>query len=81
MKKTFHRYFKKIMKIKIIKALLGVFTVLMSYKLVRNLLYFNKFFIWLIGLVFVGFNLNDYHLFKELLLIINDKKNYILHPY
>jgi hypothetical protein len=72
--------YNRLLKIKIIKALYGVITILLSYSLVRYFLYFNKLILWLIGLIFVGFNWSDYHIFKELRLIY-DLKNYILHPY
>jgi len=79
---TFHKLYKKIIKIKIIKALLGVITVLMSYKLVNYLFKFNKLIFYLFGLIFVtqgeGFNWNDYHVLNEMKLIWDSVKLYIL---
>jgi hypothetical protein len=66
------------MKIKIIKALLGVITVLMSYKLVNYLFKFNKLIFYLFGLIFVGFNWNDYHVLNEMKLIYDSVKLYLL---
>jgi hypothetical protein len=73
---TFHKLYKKI--IKIIKALLGVITVLMSYKLVNYLFKFNKLIFYLFGLIFVGFNWNDYHVLNEMKLIWDSVKLYFL---
>jgi hypothetical protein len=57
------------MKVKFIKALMTLISILMSYKIIKFLWYFNKAFIYLIGLVFVGFNWNDYRIFTEIKLI------------
>ena len=68
----------RLMKIKLIKALISVFTVLLSYSLIRYLWYFNKVIIYLFGLIFVGVNWNDYHIFKEIKLIYDSVVLYIL---
>jgi hypothetical protein len=41
----------------------------MSYKIIKFLWYFNKAFIYVLGLIFVGFNWSDYRLFTEIKLI------------
>jgi len=51
-----HKFYNKIMRIKLIKAVMGVFTVLMSYKIIKFIWYFNKAIIYIIGLLFVGVN-------------------------
>jgi hypothetical protein len=70
------------MKIKLIKALLGLFTVLMSYKLVNYLFKFNKLIFYLFGLIFVtqgeGINWNDYQVLNEMKLIWDSVKLYLL---
>jgi hypothetical protein len=70
--------YNRILKIKLVKALSGVITVLLSYSLIRYFIYFNKLIIWLIGLIFVGVNWSDYHLIKELKLIFDSIKLFIL---
>ena len=59
-------FVKSIMKVKIIKALIGVVVVLLGYKYVRYFLKFNKFIIYLLGLLFVSLNLNDYYIIQEI---------------
>jgi hypothetical protein len=73
-----HKMYNRILKIKLVKALSGVITVLLSYSLIRYFIYFNKLIIWLIGLIFVGVNWSDYHLIKELKLIFDSIKLFIL---
>jgi len=75
---TFHKLYKKIIKIKIIKALIGLITVVMSYKTVNYFFKFNKLIIYLFGLIFVGFNWNDYHVLNEIKLIWDSVILYIL---
>lgn len=65
----FGKIYKAITKFRIIRAVMALISVLMSYKIIKFLWYFNKAFIYLIGLVFVGFNWNDYRLFTEIKLI------------
>lgn len=75
---TFHKLTKNIMKIKLIKALIGLITVLMSYKIVNYFFKFNKLIIYLFGLIFVGFNWSDYHVLNEIKLIWDSLKLYFL---
>jgi hypothetical protein len=69
---------KKLMKIKIIKAFLGLITVIMSYKLVNYFFKFNKIIMYLLGLVFVGISWEDLKIFKSIKLIYDDFKLYVL---
>jgi hypothetical protein len=64
-----HNLYNSLMKIKFIKALMALLSVLMSYKIIKFLWYFNKAFIYILGLIFVGFNWSDYRLFTEIKLI------------
>ena len=73
-----HKFYNKIMKIKLIKALLGVVTIILSYSIIRNFIKFNKIIIYLCGLLFVGINWSDYHLLKELKLIYDSIVLYLL---
>jgi hypothetical protein len=73
-----HKFYNKIMKIKLIKALLGVVTIILSYSIIRNFIKFNKIIIYLFGLLFVGINWSDYHLLKEMKLIYDSIVLYIL---
>jgi hypothetical protein len=64
-----HKIYNTLMKIKFIKALMALISVLMSYKIIKFLWYFNKAIIYVLGLIFVGFNWSDYRLFTEIKLI------------
>jgi hypothetical protein len=64
-----HKIYNTLMKIKFIKALMALISVLMSYKIIKFLWYFNKAIIYVLGLIFVGFNWTDYRLFTEIKLI------------
>ena len=64
-----HKIYNSILKIRFIKALMTLISVLMSYKIIKFLWYFNKAFVYVLGLIFVGFNWSDYRLFTEIKLI------------
>jgi len=66
------------MRIKLIKAVMGVFTVLMSYKIIKFIWYFNKAIIYIIGLLFVGVNWSDYRIISEIKLIYDSLVLYLL---
>jgi hypothetical protein len=57
------------MKVKFIKALMTLISVLMSYKIIKFLWYFNKAIIYVLGLIFIGFNWSDYRIITEIKLI------------
>jgi hypothetical protein len=82
MLKNFHKFtnrlYNKLLKIKLVKAIIPVFTVLLSYSIVRYFLYFNKLIIWLLGFIVVGFNWNDYQFLKEIKLLWDSLKLYVL---
>jgi archaellum component FlaC len=63
------RLYDSLMKVKFIKALMTLISVLMSYKIIKFLWYFNKAFIYILGLIFVGFNWSDYRILIEIKLI------------
>ena len=69
---------KKLMKIKIIKAFLGLITVIMSYKLVNYFFKFNKIIMYLLGLVLVGTSWEDLKILSSIKLIYDDFKLYVL---
>jgi len=66
------------MRIKLIKALMGIITILLSYRFIKYLLYWNKLILYLLGLLFVGFNWNDYKFLNEIKLIWDSIKLYFL---
>ena len=72
------RKYTKLMRIKLVKALVGVFTVLFSYKIIKYLVYWNKILIYLLGLMFVGFNWSDYQFISDMKLTFDGIKLYIL---
>jgi hypothetical protein len=73
-----NKMYKKLMKIKIIKAFLGLITVIMSYKLVNYFFKFNKIIMYLLGLVFVGISWEDLKILSTIKLIYDDFKLYVL---
>jgi len=76
------RFFKNIysyiVKIKWIKALLAFIGILMSYKLIRYFIKFNKFIIYLLGLIIVGFNWQDYQIINDIKLGYDSLKLHVL---
>jgi len=73
-----NKMYNRFMKIKLIKHLNGIITIILGYSVIRYLLYFNKFIIYLFGLLFVGVSWSDYHIFKEIKLIYDSLILYIL---
>jgi len=65
-------------KIKWIKALLAFIGILMSYKLIRYFIKFNKFIIYLLGLIIVGFNWQDYQIINDIKLGYDSLKLHVL---
>lgn len=76
--KFFKNFILKLNKNKLVKSLVGLFTVLMSYRIIKLIWYFNKLIIYLLGLIFVGFNWSDLKIFNDLKLGYDSFKLYIL---
>lgn len=80
--KTITRFFLRIIRIitslPLIKSLISLFTVLMSYRIIKFIWYFNKLIIYLCGLVSVGFSWPDFTVLTEMKLAYDGLKLYIL---
>jgi len=76
--KIIKSFLKAFLKIKIVKALIGVIVVLLGYKYIRYFIRFNKFIIYILGLLFVGIGWNDIYIFNELKLAYDSLKLYLL---
>ena len=76
--KLIKSFLKAFLKIKIVKALIGVIVVLLGYKYIRYFIRFNKFIIYILGLLFVGIGWNDIYIFNELKLAYDSLKLYLL---
>jgi len=50
----------------------------MSYKLIRYFIKFNKFIIYLLGLIIVGFNWQDYQIINDIKLGYDSLKLHVL---
>lgn len=73
-----NKLYNKIMRIKLIKAIMGLITVLLSYKIIKYFWYFNKVIIYIIGMIYVGINWSDIQFLNEIKLIWDSIKIYIL---
>jgi hypothetical protein len=76
--RSIHRLYSSISNLPLIKSLLGLIAIVYSYRIVKFIWYFNKAIIYVLGLVFVGFNWDDYNVLTEIKLAYNALKLYIL---
>jgi hypothetical protein len=72
------QFYARLRNNKLIKALLRVYTLLLSYRIIKYFWYFNKVILYLLGLLFVGVNWSDFQILTDIKLLWDGIKLYFL---
>jgi len=71
-------FVKKLFKIKIIKKVLALITLIFSYKIVKYFWNFNKIILYCLSVIFAGISWDEYSILNEIKLGYDAVKLYIL---